>query len=109
MKQIEIIVNGEAFPCEPTMGAMLRFRQETGKEITDIDPKSLTDLCTYIYCCVVSAAKRHDKKFDMSLMEFADNLSPDDLAQWSAMMAEQKEENPGGKNKKKAVKASSNS
>ena len=32
MKRIEITVNGMAYPCYPTGGAMLRFHQETGKE-----------------------------------------------------------------------------
>ena len=49
MKRIEIIVNGEAYPCSPSMGAMLRFKQETGKEITEIDPTSFSELCTYLW------------------------------------------------------------
>lgn len=83
MKRIEITVNGEAYPCTPTMGAMLRFRQQTGREITEINPGSFTDLCTYLWCCVVSAAKREGKPFDMSLMDFADNLTPDDMQEWN--------------------------
>ncbi len=82
MKRIEITINGEAYPCSPTMGAMLRFKQETGREITDIDPTSLTDLCAYLWCCVVSASKRDGKPFDFSLMDFADNLDPDDMRKW---------------------------
>lgn len=39
MKRIEVIINGVAYPCSPTMGAMLRFKQETGREITEMDPK----------------------------------------------------------------------
>lgn len=58
------------------MGAMLRFKQETGKEITEIDPTSFTDLCTYLWCCIVSGAKHEGKHFDMSLMDFADALTP---------------------------------
>lgn len=37
MAKIEIKINGEAYPCRPTMGAMLRFKEQTGKEITDLD------------------------------------------------------------------------
>lgn len=84
MKHIEITVNGTAYPCSPTMGAMLRFKQETGREITEIDSTSFTDLCTYLWCCVKSAAKREGKPFDMSLMEFADSLTPEDMAEWNA-------------------------
>lgn len=83
MKRIEIAINGEAYPCSPTMGAMLRFKQETGREITEIDPTSLTDLCTYLWCCVVSAAKREGKQFNYSLMDFADSFSSDDMKKWN--------------------------
>lgn len=83
MKRIEITINGTAYPCSPSMGAMLRFKQETGREITQIDPTSFTDLCTYLWCCVASGAKREGKTFDMSLMDFADSLTPDDMKEWN--------------------------
>lgn len=65
------------------MGAMLRFKQETGREITTIDAGSISDLCTYMWCCVASASKREGKQFDMSLMDFADSISPEDMAAWN--------------------------
>ena len=64
------------------MGAMLRFKQETGKEITEIDPSSFSELCTYLWCCVASAAKREGKAFNLSLMDFADAVMPEDMTAW---------------------------
>ena len=93
MKRIEIIINGTAYPCSPTMGAMLRFKQETGREITEIDPKSFTDLCTYLWCCVVSASKRENISFDLSLMEFADSITPDSMNEWSQAVTSDSAEN----------------
>nr|DAJ08934.1 MAG TPA: tail assembly chaperone protein [Caudoviricetes sp.] len=104
MKRIEITINGTAYPCSPTMGAMLRFKQETGREITEIDPTSFTDLCTYLWCCVASAAKREGKPFDMSLMEFADSLTPEDMTEWNAAItadAETCNAAPGEKKRKR--------
>lgn len=104
MKRIEITINGEAYPCSPTMGAMLRFKQETGREITEIDPTSFTDLCTYLYCCIASAAKREGKPFDLSLMEFADNLTPEDMAEWNEAItteAKPSDDAPGEKKRKR--------
>ena len=86
MAKIEVTINGAKYPCRPTMGAMLRFKKETGKEITEMTDKSFTDLCTYLYCCVVSACAADKVNFDMSLMEFADALNPDDMNAWSAQM-----------------------
>lgn len=104
MKRIEITINGTAYPCSPTMGAMLRFKQETGREITEIDPTSFTDLCTYLWCCVASAAKREGKPFDLSLMEFADSLTPEDMTEWNAVITADTETGnaaPGEKKRKR--------
>ena len=51
MAKIEITVNGKAYPCRQTMGAMLRFKRESGKEVTEIKGE-VSDLCTYLWCCV---------------------------------------------------------
>ena len=86
MAKIEVTINGVAYPCRPTMGAMLRFKRETGKEVTEIDATSLSDLCAYLYCCVASAASADKISFDMSFMEFADNLNPEDMNAWVEAM-----------------------
>ncbi len=39
-------------------GAMMRFKEQTGKEVTELDGSSFSDLCTYLWCCVVSACSR---------------------------------------------------
>ena len=88
MAKIEIKINGEAYPCRPTMGAMLRFKEQTGKEITDLDTTSFTELCTYLWCCIKSACAREQKQFDLSLLDFADSVDPDDMNAWAAAMDE---------------------
>lgn len=73
---------GREFPCTPSMGAMLRFKEETGKEITEIDGGSLTEMFTYLWCCVASACAREGVEFGMSRMELADRVMPEDMAGW---------------------------
>lgn len=82
MKKIEVTINGKAYPCRQTMGAMLRFKHETGKEVTEIG-SSLSDLCVFLWCCVSSACKADGTEFGMSLMDFADSISADDMAAWA--------------------------
>ena len=108
MKKIEINVNGVAYPCSPTMGAMLRFKRETGKEITEIDPGSFTDLCTYLWCCVVSASKREGKEFDMSFMDFADCITPEDMNDWNMAISGVTEAAEDSEGEKKSRRASTN-
>lgn len=100
MKKVEIIVNGKAFPCRPSMGAMLRFKRETGREITEIEQGSFSDICTYLWCCVVSACKHDGIDFGLSLMDFADSISPDDMAAWNdAIQGEPADESAEGEKK----------
>lgn len=82
------------------MGAMLRFKKETGKEITELSD-SLTELCAYLYCCVASACAADKVPFSMDLMEFADALSPEDLNAWAeSVAANTNTENAAGEEKK---------
>lgn len=83
MAQVEIKINNVTYPCRPTMGAMLRFKRETGKEVTEITANSFTDLCTYLWCCITSASKHDGIDFDLSLMDFADSITPEDMSGWA--------------------------
>lgn len=83
MAKIEITINGKAYPCRQTMGAMLRFKRETGREVTTITTNDLTGLCTLLYCCVVSACHHDGVEFTLSLDDFADSIEPDDLMAWA--------------------------
>lgn len=86
------------------MGAMLRFKKETGKEITDIDPSNFTDLCTFLWCCVVSASKREGIEFNMSLLDFADNLNPEDMEAWTEVVTkEQSSDETASPDEKKSL------
>ena len=84
--KISVTIDGRELPCRPTMGAMLRYKEATGREATTIDASSVTDIVTYLWCCVVSACKRDGISFDMSLMDFADGLDPDALTKWTESM-----------------------
>lgn len=91
MKKIEVTINGEKYPCRPTMGAMLRFKRETGKDVTDVIEWTFTDLCTFLWCCVASASRADGKKFDMSLLDFADNITSDEMSAWAESVRESQE------------------
>lgn len=100
MKKIEIIIDGKAYPCRQTMGAMLRFKKETGKEVTEIND-NISDMCAYLYCCTASACKKDGVEFNWSLMDFADSLTPDDLAQWTGAVNSTADQAPAEDGEKK--------
>lgn len=111
MKRIEILINGKPYPCCQTMGAMLRFKELTGKEATEINPRSLSDLCKFLWCCVVSACEREKREFPLSLMEFADSIGDDEMRQWQEMVAEEQKKlgQADGGGEKKSPPGSANS
>lgn len=100
MAEVKVIINGTSYPCRQTMGAMLRFNRETGKEVTDLKPDSITDLVTYLWCCITSACKHDGIDFDMTLMDFADCISDEDMAKWASTVFTAAEDKKGGGEKK---------
>lgn len=73
MRKIKIC--GEEFPCEVTMGALLRFNEERGYDISSPQAGNTADAIRFFYYCVESACNKHHVDFGMSLMDFADNCS----------------------------------
>ena len=76
-----IKINGTEYPCSPTMGAMLLYKQMTGEEVTAINADDFSAQFTWLYCCVKSSCRRERIPFDQSLEEFADSISIDEAAE----------------------------
>lgn len=68
---------GVDYPCYVTMGAALTFKDLAGHDIDTIN--GTADVVTYIYACVKSACAREKKDFTLSLQEFADGLSVEEM------------------------------
>ncbi|MDE6383882.1 MAG: hypothetical protein K2K79_05985 [Paramuribaculum sp.] len=65
------------------MGAMVRYKQLTRHEVTEIG-NNISDVCSYLYCSVAAACSREKIEFGMELLEFADAIDVEDLNAWSA-------------------------
>lgn len=96
---ITVTINGQAFPCRQTMGALLRYKEETGKEISD--KAGFSELLTLLYCCIVSACKHDGIDFNMSLLDFADSIEPADVTRWITAVSENNEETSDSDKKKR--------
>ena len=81
MAKIEVVINGVSYPCRPTMGAMIRFKEIANKDITQLE-SNFTDMCKYLYCCVASASAADGIDFNLDFMAFADAICPEDLNSW---------------------------
>lgn len=77
--------DGKEYPCRMTMGALVLFERETGKDVSEMG-QSMTEQAILLWCCVRSACAADGKKFDYSLQEFADNLDTNELAEFNVAM-----------------------
>lgn len=77
-----INVGGRELPCRVTMGAMLRFKRETGRDVSGMSSDDVSDLVTFMWCCVVSACRADGVEMDLTLDEFADRLDPSGISEF---------------------------
>ena len=83
MKKNIITIQGKEYPCRMTMGAMLEFKNRTGKEVTDISGTDLSLVVTLLYCCLLSSCRADKVTFPFeNEIGMADHMSPEDLAGW---------------------------
>ncbi len=77
MKKIEL--NGKEFPCRVTMGAMVRFKRESGKDVSQMSQTDISELVLFLWCCVSSACSADGVEFAFTFEQFADCLEPQEI------------------------------
>lgn len=93
MKKIMIEVGGKAYPCHLTMGAMLLFKQNTGKDLADgLQSGNLEDMLMFLWCCIASTCRGDHVEFGVTFEEFCDLVTPESMAQWNKTIAEANEQ-----------------
>lgn len=85
---MNVRVNGREYPCRQTLGAALRFKQLTGREVSDIGG-SIADAALYMHCCVQSACRADGVEFTLSPEEFLDTQTTEDFVRWSDSLQEE--------------------
>ena len=82
-----LIIDGKEYPCFQTLGANFDFKDVTGKEISKIDPESVTELTVYIWATIKGACKRQGVDFPYETpRELAYHLDEGSIEEWSAIM-----------------------
>ena len=90
--KIEIQIDGVSYPCTPSLGAMLRFKQETGKEANQLDNNSVTEMATFLWTCVIAGCAREKVKLPMTLLSYDERTKWNEAVQ--ALLSEHIKENP---------------
>ena len=78
---INIQVGDRTYPFRMTLGAMLRFKRATGKDLAreDLDAGNIEEVAQLLYACLASASVADKVPFSLTFDEFCDNLSSDDM------------------------------
>ena len=82
----EITIYGKKLPMRITMGAMLRFKRMTGKDVEEIS-NDVTLMVTFMYCCVASACNADGVEFGMDLDKFADGIPVEEMNGFAEALA----------------------
>lgn len=80
-KKLVVEVEGIKYPAHSSLGAILLFKKETGKEVNEIN--CLTDSIIWLWCCVKSASAKTDNPLKMNCQEFADSCDMETLNLWT--------------------------
>ncbi len=65
-----IKIKKKDYPIRPTMWALLTFKREKGKQVSDIKNEDLEEILYYTYLCVKGACLQDDKPFEMSFEDY---------------------------------------
>jgi len=71
----EIRIGEESFPFRMTMGALVRFKRLTGKEISELNDGDIEDICALVYCCIQSSCAADKIPFEKTFLDFCDGIS----------------------------------
>ena len=80
MKKIKI--KGQEYPCRVTMGVMVRFKRESGKDIREVNQADVDLMLMFLWCCVKSACNADGVEFDIAFDRFVDMLEPEDFTEF---------------------------
>lgn len=93
MKKIYFTIEEKEYPIMVTMGAFKLFRETTGKEAeTAIGGGSFVDMGIWLWCCIKSACRREKVDFSLSLDDFLDLCTPDDIVKMTESVREEEVE-----------------
>jgi hypothetical protein len=65
-----IKIKNKDYPIRPTMWALLTFKREKGRQLSDVKNEELEEILYYTYLCVKGACMQDDIEFTMSFEDY---------------------------------------
>jgi hypothetical protein len=70
-------IKGEEYPIRPTMWALLQFKRDKEKDVSDLKDTDLEDMLYYTWLCVKGACVQSERDFDMSFDDYVKYVEGD--------------------------------
>jgi hypothetical protein len=83
-----IEINGTTYPLRASMGAWRKFEQATGIKVAQVGEGDITRIPEMIYYFIQAGCKYENKKFTMSVDDFLDLVTIDDVTKMSEVITE---------------------
>jgi peroxiredoxin family protein len=74
-----IKINKKEYPIRVTMWALLTFKRDKGKPVTDLKQDDLEEMLYYSWLCVRGACMQDAVTFDMDFEEYVKQVEGDPL------------------------------
>lgn len=84
---LKIKINGKEYPARMVMGALLLFKREAGKDVSELKEDDVEDALRLMWCCTKCASQAEGVAFDLDFETFCNSITPQDVAEWNAGMA----------------------
>lgn len=76
-----ITIGGTRYSLRTTMGALLEFKSQTGREVTEMAQGSISDTLVFVYSLAKSASIADKRDFPFAdPAEFAAHITPEDMS-----------------------------
>lgn len=79
---MKIRINDKEYPLYVTMGALLRYKRETGRDAGELKGDSLEDVLMLMWCCVVCASQAHNIEFPLDFETFCNSITLEEVKRW---------------------------
>ncbi len=90
MATITIDIDGTEYPFRTDlMGSAVRFYEESGKDVSEINLKSTREVLLYVYCCLAASCSKAQQPLPYTFTQFADNLSVEQMQDITAFMVKE--------------------
>ncbi|MDE6860947.1 MAG: hypothetical protein K2J65_11110 [Duncaniella sp.] len=95
MKDFKIKVKRRELPYRITLRAMLKFKQLTGRDWGALEGNGITDLITFLWCCVWATCAVDGVEFTDDIEEFTGHLDGSVFSRWMKYLSDSNKQTVG--------------